>query len=169
MAKLDIYKFLMTLALVVTFIGCDQATKYIAKESLYPYTSVPLIHGTLYLEYAENPGAALSLGAALPAGIRFWILTVFSGIVLLMLLVYLLMSHSLHWSRVIALSLIVGGGVGNLLDRLLNNGRVIDFMLISVGRFHTGIFNLADFSVLLGVIMLFFQLLLQNRSQASQT
>ncbi len=164
--KIDIFRLLMTLALVATFVGCDQVTKYIARQNLAPFQAVTVIQNTVYLQYAENSGAALSLGAALSQGIRFWLLVVTAGAILLALLVYLLFhGPALSPARIVALSLIIGGGMGNLIDRLFNGGRVIDFMLISIGKYHTGIFNLADFSVLLGVVLLFFQLLLLRRTK----
>jgi signal peptidase II len=54
----------------------------------------------------------------------------------------------------IALALFLGGGIGNLIDRLTNDGRVIDFMHIGFGFLRTGIFNVADMALMTGVVLL---------------
>jgi signal peptidase II len=50
--------------------------------------------------------------------------------------------------------LIISGGIGNLLDRVFNQGKVIDFIILSIGNIHTGIFNIADFYITSGVLLL---------------
>jgi signal peptidase II len=54
----------------------------------------------------------------------------------------------------IACSLICGGGIGNLIDRVARSGYVVDFLNCGIGRLRTGIFNAADFAITLGVVML---------------
>jgi signal peptidase II len=64
---------------------------------------------------------------------------------------------------VIAISLIVGGGISNLIDRLIRDGSVIDFMVIRMGPLESGIFNVADIAIMLGTCMLVFSLISSNR------
>lgn len=60
---------------------------------------------------------------------------------------------------VVAWSLVLSGGLGNLVDRIINDGRVIDFMNIGIGSLRTGIFNVADVCITVGVVVLIFQAL----------
>ena len=64
---------------------------------------------------------------------------------------YLLRMGAIPWGTLVGLSLIVGGGAGNLVDRLLRQGRVGDFIMVGVGTVRTGIFNCADMAVLAGL------------------
>jgi len=113
-----------------------------------------LLNGVVTLQYAENSGAFLRLGAGLPVPARVALLVIFAGALLAGALVYVLRSRSLSLLQCVALSLVAGGGLGNLLDRLLHSGAVVDFVILSVGPLHTGIFNVADV-VLVARLLLF--------------
>lgn len=143
---------LLALALV-TCVGCDQAAKALAREALAFSPPLALLGGAVRLQYAENPGAFLSLGAGLPAEIRFLLGTVFVGATLAALLIFTLRAAGLSPGQQIGLALILSGGVGNLIDRLLNDGQVIDFVVLRLGAFHTGIFNVADVAITAGVLI----------------
>jgi len=64
---------------------------------------------------------------------------------------------------IVARSLVLSGGLGNLVDRIINDGRVIDFMNIGIGSLRTGIFNVADVYITVGVVVLVFQSLQRPR------
>ncbi|MCB0107018.1 MAG: signal peptidase II, partial [Caldilineaceae bacterium] len=107
--------------------------------------------GLFRLVYAEDRGAFLSLGADLHPAQRFWIFTVFVALLL----------SGLSWFAlryiqkapvpfVIAVALIAGGGLGNLIDRLLNDGHVVDFMQVGYSPLRTGVFNVADMAIMAG-------------------
>jgi len=113
-----------------------------------------LLNSVLTLQYAENSGDFLSLGAGLLVPARVALLVIFAGALLAGALVYVLRSRSLSLLQYVALSLVAGGGLGNLLDRLLHSGAVVDFVILSVGPLHTGIFNVADV-VLVARLLLF--------------
>ncbi len=141
---------LLILLVLTSCIGCDQVSKDIAQDSLRFSRPVELLGGLLHLYYAENSGVAFSLGAELSKSLRYWLFTVGSGVVLIGLFLYaLLRRRSTRW-QIVAYALMIGGGLSNLLDRLFNDGRVIDFMMIKVGAVHTAIFNLADVMILFG-------------------
>ncbi|HEX8704418.1 MAG TPA: signal peptidase II, partial [Myxococcaceae bacterium] len=99
----------------------------------------------------ENPGAFLSLGGRLPPAFRFGLLTVGVGLVLLIALIYLLKSQQLGRLHIVAMALLVGGGASNWYDRLVNDGRVVDFMVLAIGRLRTGVFNVADIAIMVGI------------------
>jgi signal peptidase II len=154
----------LVLLVLLCCVGCDQAVKAIAKGALASSPPVLLLDGAVRLQYTENPGAFLSLGAELPAGLRFLLGVVLVGATQLALLAFLLRTRTLStWQR-IGFSLFLAGGLGNWLDRLLNEGRVIDFVSLGVGELHTGIFNVADVAITAGILMV----LMAGRQLAAQ-
>ncbi len=137
-------------------VGCDQAAKAFAKQTLSASPPVSFLRGIVQFQYAENPGAFLSLGATLPAETRFLWGVVFIGLTQVALLVYLFRSTSLSAAQKAGLALFLGGGLGNLIDRIANDGRVIDFVSLGVGSLRTGIFNVADVAITVGVLLVLF-------------
>jgi signal peptidase II len=143
---------LLVVLVVASCIGCDQATKAAAVEHLPRGEVLSLASDTLRLQYAENRGAFLGLGERLPDRWRPWLLTWSVGAVLAGLLAYLLAARAPRsW---LALSLICGGGLGNLADRVLRDGTVVDFLVVGVGPVRTGIFNVADLAITTGAVAL---------------
>jgi len=149
-------KAVTALLLVCAAVGCDQATKQAARTWFSGKPAVTLVERFLVLRYAENEGAFLSLGAGFPRPVRTVIFIAFPLVVLLCMIAYLLRRRGVGWGNLVGFSLIVGGGAGNLIDRLFRDGRVTDFLMIGIGGLHTGIFNFADLTVLAGCIVLLF-------------
>ena len=147
---------LLVLTLLVSCVGCDQITKELARTNLAFEPPISWFHDTVRLEYVENTGAFLSLGTSLPEDILFVLFQFGIGAGLLTLLIVLLRSRPDSILFVIGWYLILGGGVGNLLDRVIHQGRVIDFMNLGIGPIRTGIFNLADVYITIGALMLLF-------------
>jgi signal peptidase II len=137
-------------------VGCDQASKAAARTFLSPGDAQSLLGDLLRLQLVENPGSFLSLGAALPPGARFWLFTAAVGLLLIGLVGTALYAKRLDTPRAVALALIAGGGLSNFLDRVLNDGRVTDFLNVGIGFVRTGIFNLADMLILSGALVLVF-------------
>jgi signal peptidase II len=150
-------RWMLVVVILISCVGCDQATKAIART----YLSVSPFHSYLgdifRLQYSENPGAFLSLGSSLPPAVRFWIFTLLIGAFLAGMLLYLLRKDNLDWTAVTGYSLIVAGGLGNLIDRALFNGVVTDFLNIGIGGLRTGIFNIADVAIMVGAGMVIYQ------------
>ena len=144
------------LTIVLTCVGCDQVTKYTAKHYLEGQRTLSYLGDMFRLGYAENSGAFLSLGANLPDYVRTLIFTGLAGVFLVFFAVYLLRNQMINRLAMIAGSLIVAGGVGNLIDRVVNNGAVIDFLNVGIGSLRTGIFNVADMSIMAGIFMFLF-------------
>ena len=137
-------------------LATDQLTKEIAISYLKGQPTYTYLADTFRLQYAENKGAFLSLGSGLSEGSRFWLLGV---IVLLFLSLYTYHLLKGHPTRevVVGISLVVGGGVSNLIDRFFRaEGSVIDFMNMGIGALRTGIFNIADMAIVVGVALLFY-------------
>ena len=142
--------------IVLTCVGCDQVTKYTAKHFLEGERSQSYLGDMFRLGYAENSGAFLSLGSNLPDVVRTLIFTGLAGVFLVFFAVYLLRNQTINRFAMIAGSLIVAGGIGNLIDRVVNNGAVIDFLNVGVGSLRTGIFNVADMSIMAGIFLFLF-------------
>jgi signal peptidase II len=114
-------------------------------------------------EYVQNKGAFLSLGATMPADARFWLLTVAVAGTLALLIVMILRQKTNPLTTV-GLSLLAGGGIGNLIDRI-RWGSVIDFANVGIGPLRTGVFNVADMAIMAGVgLMLMDMFRSQNKS-----
>jgi signal peptidase II len=146
----------VVLSITITCVGCDQASKLAAKRFLAPNAFFSFAGDTFRLQYAENTGAFLSLGASLSDPWRHLIFTVMVGIFLLGLLGYLLFNRSLTSVGVLCLSWIFAGGISNLIDRIAYDGRVVDFLNVGIGPLRTGIFNVADMAITFGAIILAF-------------
>jgi signal peptidase II len=132
-------------------VGCDQTSKHIARMQLSRLGSFTLPGGLGEFRLAENPGSFLSLGDSLPDSLRLAVLTVGVGVGLLCLLGYLVISTPSSWVSFIGWGVVWAGGMSNLMDRTLRQGRVTDFIFISVGPLHTGIFNAADLAIMIGI------------------
>ena len=146
---------LALISLVLLFsVGCDQVTKHAARLHLKGAESHSYLGDTFRLTYAENQGAFLSAGASLPEGARMAIFVGFVSLFLIGFLVWMLRTKSLDRMSLIACSLLIGGGIGNLIDRVVFDGRVTDFMNMGIGSVRTGIFNVADIWIIAGVVML---------------
>lgn len=96
----------------------------------------------------------LSLGSNLPQEIKFLIFIPVVAVFLVILFVYLRKHTQLVFSKQFALLLILSGGLGNLFDRILNSGKVIDFIQLGLSGISTGVFNIADFYITLGFVIL---------------
>lgn len=157
---------LLVSVLLLACVGCDQATKGVARAYLVPGEVQSFLHDTLRLIHVENPGAFLSLGDTLPDHTRATTFIVGVGLVSLGALFAAIWARRLSRWQVIALSLIAGGGFGNWIDRLANEGRVTDFLNVGVGGLRTGIFNVADMLLLAGVAL---YVLGRRRTDATQS
>jgi signal peptidase II len=149
-------KVIVALLIVCAAVGWDQGTKHSARALLAGKPPVLLVDRVLVLRYVENEGAFLGLGSRLPKPVRTVTFIAFPLVVLGCMIVFLLRRRGIGWGTLVGFSLIVGGGAGNLVDRLLRDGRVGDFIMIGVGAIRTGIFNFADLTVLAGCIVLLF-------------
>ena len=134
----------------------DQVTKVIARDALEGEPTRSYLGDTFRLTFIENHGAFLGLGGTLP---EIWRTIIFTGFVTIMLvgfLVWVWRTPDLNKLTLIGCSLVVGGGIGNLIDRVTNNGGVADFLNLGIGEVvRTGIFNIADVWIVVGAGLLF--------------
>ena len=152
----------LALVAVIMTIGCDRVTKRMAVETLAGLPGRSYLADTVRLEYAENTGGFLSLGAGLSPSGRTAIFVVVSGLMLAGIGVAVLRHRLDRWSM-LGGALFFAGGASNWFDRVIH-GRVVDFLNVGAGPLRTGIFNVADVAIMAG---LGFVLLGQMRGQGS--
>jgi signal peptidase II len=157
-------KIVLVVALVAAIIAFDLATKAVAERMLADGPTIHLLGDTVRIGYVLNAGVFLSLGHALPPRLRFWLFVVGVGGVLAMLLGLTFKDPRFRTPEVVAVAAIVGGGLGNLCDRV-QLGVVRDFMNVGIGPLRTGIFNVADMAITFGGIALLLLPFLRRRGQ----
>ncbi|HOZ79575.1 MAG TPA: signal peptidase II [Ferruginibacter sp.] len=139
----------------LTLISWDRASKELAKEHLKDKAPLTYLNDTVRFQYAENTGAALSMGDSLPQAASFWLLGMLPLAIILLMAGYAI-KHSGEMSnaKLVSFNLMVAGGLGNIYDRIVFDRHVTDFMNIGIGDLRTGIFNFADVCITAGAIFL---------------
>jgi len=149
-------KFHLLIAVLVVML--DRITKLAIARNIDLHDSVQIIPDFFRLTHVENRGAAFGLFADSPSEWKVALLVLFSVVALVIVTALLWRnSHSLNTTG-IGLSLILGGAIGNLWDRLLS-GRVVDFLLFYVGQYQWPAFNVADSAIVVGAGLLVFEIL----------
>ena len=143
---------LVLLVAIVSTIGCDRVTKQVATAALAGESARSYLADTVRLEYVENTGAFLGLGADWPDAVRRTLFTTGTGLLLLGM-VGVAVRFRWHGWRLIGVCLVFAGGGSNWVDRVAR-GSVVDFMNVGVGPLRTGIFNVADVAIMVGVAVL---------------
>jgi len=152
--------YLIALAIVLT----DQVTKAIIIRSMRLGQSISIVPGYFDLTFVLNPGAAFSLLATLPERIRNPFFILISVAASILIIVY--RARHLRGYRLasVSLGLILGGAVGNLIDRV-RFGVVVDFLDAHVHQYHWPVFNVADSAISVGVTLLLIEMLLEWRRE----
>ncbi len=141
-------------AIVLLCVVSDRTTKELAQRLLSQSEPRVLLGGLLTLTYAVNRGAFLGLGGSLPSPLRFALSLLSNGVIVAWGLILILRTASIEAPKLVSVALLVGGGIGNLIDRIEHDGAVVDFMVLRVGPLHTGIFNIADLAIVGGALAL---------------
>lgn len=161
-------RIFLLLVVLTTCVGCDQATKRLAVFILKDMRPMSFLGNTFRLEYAENPGAFLGLGAQLPDWERYLLLTVFSSGVLGLLFAFVCVRKDLKPLEISGYALILAGGFSNMIDRVAA-GVVVDFLNIGWGTVRTGIFNVADMAIMAGLFVVIITHIGQARQPVTET
>jgi len=133
----------------------DQISKWIAMTHLDYSVVHSFWYDTIRIVYVENTGVAFSLGSDWSPEVRFLVFNLVVLAVLLGLLFYLIKTHKEQsFVKLIAFTLILAGGFGNLIDRFFREGAVVDFLNVGIGFVRTAIFNHADMCITTGLIIL---------------
>nr|WP_294941519.1 signal peptidase II [uncultured Mucilaginibacter sp.] len=159
-----LYRAVVILVILALNIGCDQVSKSIVRKKMSYDEPISFIHDHFTLIKIENTGAFLSVGDTLTNPYRFILLTLLPVLSLLAGVVFILIQK--NFSRLILAGLIcvIGGGIGNIYDRVAY-GSVTDFMHIRFGIFQTGIFNVADVSIMIGIGLILLDAVLKKQAE----
>ena len=162
--KRSLRDYIVYVSVLIGGIIVDQLTKLLAVKYLLPVGSVPLIKfgdvEVLNLTYVENTGAAFGMLKNAP-----WVFNTVSSVAIVIMLAYLFLGHAESTLSGIALSMMVSGGIGNMIDRLSLHYVVdfIDFRLINFA-----VFNGADSFVCVGAGLLILGLILEMKAEAKK-
>ena len=151
---------------IMLFVLClDQLTKYLIRTHLELYHSLPVLEklfgDTFMLTHVENSGAAFSIGFSSPAVNRIFFISI---TVLAVAFIFFLLYKSTHRLQVIAFGMVLGGAIGNLIDRILR-GAVTDFINVDFPDFimeRFPIFNVADSSIFIAVCLLLIDMIIHK-------
>ncbi len=136
----------ITLVMVALLVGLDQLTKYFVITNVKPVDAVPVIDNILQFRYVENTGAAFSILSE-----KTWLLSLITGVLIVGALLYLFITKPKSKLFVTSIILVVSGGLGNLIDRLMR-GYVVDFIEYLFMEY--AVYNFADILVTIGAVLL---------------
>lgn len=153
----------MTIVIILSiiFLVIDQVSKLVVVKSLSINNSIEVIKNFFYLTYTNNEGAAFSI----LTGQRLFLIVV--AIIIIVLLLYYLKKNKVEEKLdILAISLIIGGSLGNLIDRIIR-GFVIDFFDIKIFNYNFPIFNMADTFIVIGTFLLL--IILSRKDEHNET
>src|ERR1700733_10484604 len=139
-------------------VALDRITKWTIARRLSLHDSIPVIPGFFRIIHTENPGAAFGIFADSPSQWKIAMLIAFSIIALVIVSLLLWKNSHTLTSTGIGLSLILGGAIGNLWDRIVSR-QVVDFLLFYIGHYQWPAFNVADSAIVVGACLLVFEIL----------
>jgi signal peptidase II len=148
------YNFLI--AFIVLLL--DRYTKRVVAARISLHDSITVVKSIFYITHVENRGAAFGIFNDSPSQWKIGMLVLFSIVALVIVSTLLWRSSHTMTASAIGLSLILGGALGNLWDRLLS-GRVVDFLLVYIGSYQWPAFNVADSAIVVGAGLLVFEIL----------
>jgi len=144
-------KHLLWLVCTVVCIVLDQLTKWLTVTYLKPRYTVPIIKDAIHLTYVENTGASFGMLKD-----HRWVFMVVSTVMIIAIIVFLFMQKKIPPLMGLSLGMILGGGIGNMIDRIAL-GYVVDFIDFRIINF--AVFNGADSFICVGAALLFIYVL----------
>lgn len=151
------------LLIVLAVLVFDRFTKWLVIRNIALDDAISIIPGLFRLTHLENTGAAFSLFAESPSPFKTALLVAISVAALVIVALLLWMRRRDFNATTMALSLIMGGALGNLWDRL-TDGKVTDFLDFYIGRHHWPPFNVADSAIVVGALLLLWRSLKKERN-----
>ena len=156
------------LLIILIVVVLDRWTKHLVAERIQLYAHIQVIPGFFRLTHTENTGAAFSLFADSTAPWKTALLIGFSVVALIVVSVLLWKNNPAQIGAGVGLSLIMGGALGNLWDRLAR-GRVVDFLLVYVKQYQWPVFNLADSAIVVGAGLLIVEIVFAKSHLPEET
>ncbi|MHB8481368.1 MAG: signal peptidase II [Nitrospiria bacterium] len=157
--------YLSLLSIMSLVILIDQITKSYIAKSFRLYESMVVIRDFFSLTYTRNPGAAFGVFAEQDGHFRSVFFLLISCTALVFLIYFFMKTPPEDRFSQVAISLILGGAIGNFLDRL-KMGEVIDFLDFYIGPHHWWIFNVADSAITVGISILVLQIFLKKNKES---
>ncbi|MBI3810758.1 MAG: signal peptidase II [Nitrospirae bacterium] len=155
-------RYLFLAAVVGTVLVLDQITKAIIQKTMPLHESIPVVRGIFSLTYIRNPGAAFGLFAEHGNGLRMVFFATISVVAILFLgSLFVKTPNEARLGR-LSIAMVMGGAMGNLVDRL-RYGEVVDFLDFYVGSYHWPAFNVADSCISVGVALMIWTFILEDR------
>ena len=151
-------KYLVLVTIACVIVALDQLTKLYIHSGFGLGESVPVINGIFHITYVRNTGAAFGIFARSHEAFRLPFLVLVSIIAIGFIIAMLRRLRDQETGLVTALAFILGGAIGNLIDRALH-GEVIDFLDFYWSTYHWPAFNLADSFITVGVVITIFYLM----------
>lgn len=151
-------KWIVLIAVSALAAALDQWTKQLVNSHIALAHHVPVIQGFFDLVHVRNRGGAFGLFASMSPAVRGPVFLVLSIAAIVLVVGMIRKAPDDRWGLVTALSLVLGGAIGNLIDRI-RLGEVIDFLDFYRGRYHWPAFNVADIAIVVGVGMLMIDLI----------
>jgi len=139
--------------LVVVVLILDRWTKLLIQKRFELNESISVIDGFFNITYVRNTGVAFGIFSSISSPAKSVLLSIFTACAAVVVVTYSVRSPARNWLLQIALSLILGGALGNLYDRLVY-GYVVDFLELYAGSYHWPSFNVADSAISIGVALL---------------
>lgn len=156
--KRTVTEYIIYTVVIVLGVGLDQLTKFLSVVFLKPISTLPIIKDVIHLTYVENRGAAFGMLKD-----QRWIFIIISTVAIITMLAYLYLGHADNLLMAVSLSMIISGGIGNMIDRLAL-GYVVDFIDFRLINF--AVFNGADSFVCVGAGLLLLSVILPEMKRA---
>jgi len=157
------------LAISALIIGVDRYTKHWVSQHIAEGNVIVVVQHFFAISHVQNPGAAFSMFSDSPNPDRTrWMLTIFSLVAAIVVLVILLRIGRRLSLAAVSLALILGGAVGNAWDRIAY-GTVVDFLQVHIVHYHWPDFNVADSSIVIGGILLLIDSLRPRKQEQGET
>ncbi len=151
---------IISLLIIVLSVLLDQLTKHLVLQNIPLYSNVPVLDGVFHFTYVENKGAAFGILSD-----ARWVFMVISVVAIAAFIVYLIKWKPENMLLKVSLSLIIGGGIGNMIDRVLR-GSVVDFIEVEFMQF--AVFNVADIFVCVGCGLMMLYVILSEVEESKK-
>jgi signal peptidase II len=156
MPSKKITRILLIVVIILMNIGCDQISKKMVRNHIGENETVQVLTNHFIVTRVENSGAFLSVGDNLSQGSKHIFLSALPLLALAFGLFYVFKKENLTTISMVSICFIIGGGIGNLYDRIAY-GSVTDFLYLHFGILQTGVFNMADLSITTGAFLILVQ------------
>jgi len=160
-------RILLIILIIISNVSCDQISKNIVRRKIESNTQINVLSNYVILTKVENTGAFLGLGDSISRPLYKLFMILLPLIAIGYGFIYLIKTGTLSTVMIVGISSLIGGGLGNVIDRILY-GSVTDFLYFDFVLFHTGVVNMADISVSIGFLIILYGFYVNRRELNSK-